>query len=47
MEFRYEPYMFRSNPKMGNIIPNITNVMDNQSVKNKQDLKPLDTSNTT
>ena len=31
---------------MCNIIPMMTNFMDNQQVKNRQDLKPLDISNT-
>ena len=39
--------MFRSNPNMCNRIQKMTNDIDNQLVKNRQDLKPLDISNTT
>ena len=39
--------MFQSDKNMCNIIPNITNFMDNQRVKNRQELKPLDISITT
>ena len=46
MDLRYEPQMFILDPNMCNIIPRMTNVMDNQPVKNKQDLKPTEISNT-
>ena len=44
MDFKYEPQMFISDPKMCKIIPNMINQMYNQPVKNKQDLKPTETS---
>ena len=47
MDFRYEPYVFISDKNMCKIIPNMTKVMDDQPVKNRQDLKPLDISITT
>ena len=46
MNLRQEPYMFRSDIDTCNIIPRITDFMDNQPVKNRQYLKPLDISNT-
>ena len=46
MDFKYEPQMFISDPKMCKIIPNMSNYMYNQPVKNKQDLKPTETSDT-
>ena len=46
MDLKYEPQMFISDPNMCNIIPNMNNYMDNQLVKNKQDLKPAETSDT-
>ena len=39
--------MFTSDLNMCNISPRMTNFMYNQPVKNRQDLKPLDISNTT
>ena len=46
MELKYEPYMFRTDPNMCNRSPKMTNDMDNQPVKNRQDLKPTETSDT-
>ena len=46
MDLRYEPYVFIIDPNMCNIIPMMTKVMDNQPMKNRQDLKPFDISNT-
>ena len=46
MDLKYKPYMFRSDPNMCKIIPNMTNDMDNQPMKDKQDLKPTETTNT-
>ena len=34
--------MFRSDPNKCNIIPNMTNVMDNQPMKNRQDFKAVE-----
>ena len=42
MDLKYEPYMFRIDPNMCNINPKMTNAMDNQQVKNRQDLKPTE-----
>ena len=46
MDLKYEPYMFISDPNMCNRSPKMNNDMDNQLVKNKQDLKPAQTSDT-
>ena len=46
MDLRSKPYVFRIYKKLCNIIPTMTKFMDNQPVKNRQDLKPLDISNT-
>ena len=47
MDLRSEPYMFRTFPNMCNIIPMMTKVMDKQPMKDKQDFKPCNISNTT
>ena len=39
MDLKSEPQMFRKYPNMCNISPEMINVMDNQPVKNRQDLK--------
>ena len=44
MELRSEAQVFKPYPNMCKIIPIMTNFMDNQTVKNRQDLKPLDIS---
>ena len=47
VDLKYEPYIFRSDPNMCNRSPNMSNFMDNKPVKNRQDLKPTEISNTT
>ena len=46
MDLISEPQMFRSGPNMCNISTRMTNLMDNQPVKNRQDLKPAEISDT-
>ena len=45
MDLRYEPQVFRTDPNMCKISPMMTTVMDNQPVKNRQELKPFDIRN--
>ena len=40
MELRYEPQVFIIDPNMCNIIPNMTNFMNNQPMKYRKDFKP-------
>ena len=47
MDLKYETQIFKSNPNMCNKIPKMTNDLDNQPVKDKQDLKPTETSDAT
>ena len=46
MDLIYDAQILRTYPKMCNISQSMTNVMDKQPIKNIQDLKPLDISNT-
>ena len=46
MDLRYEPYMLRIDPNICNTIEMMTKVVDNQLVKDTQDFKPCNISNT-
>ena len=47
MDLRSKPQVFRIDPNMCTISPKMNKFVDNQPMKNRQDLKPFDISNTT
>ena len=47
MDLKFQPQMFISDPNMCNRSTKITNVMDKQPMKNRHDLKPIETSDVT